>query len=40
MMDALEPVARLGASDWSALGEIFDVPRLSIADYESKYGTP
>lgn len=37
-MDALNPVARLGASDWSALGEIVDVPRLSVADYEAKYG--
>jgi flavin reductase (DIM6/NTAB) family NADH-FMN oxidoreductase RutF len=38
-MEALNPVARLGASDWSALGEIFDVPRLSVADYQEKYGT-
>jgi flavin reductase (DIM6/NTAB) family NADH-FMN oxidoreductase RutF len=38
-MEALNPVARLGASDWSALGEIFDVPRLSVADYEAKFGT-
>ena len=38
-MDALNPVARLGASDWSALGEIFDVPRMSVADYEAKYGS-
>ena len=37
-MEALNPFARLGASDWSALGEIFDVPRLSVADYEAKYG--
>ena len=39
MMDALDPVARLGASDWSALGEIFDVPRLSVDDYRAKYGS-
>lgn len=38
-MEELNPVARLGASDWSALGEIFDVPRLSVADYQEKYGT-
>ena len=38
-MDALDPVARLGASDWSALGEIFDVPRLSVDDYRAKYGS-
>lgn len=40
MMSELNPVARLGASDWSGLGEIVDVPRLSVADYEAKYGTP
>lgn len=38
-MDALDPVARLGASDWSALGEIFDVPRLTVDDYRAKYGS-
>jgi flavin reductase (DIM6/NTAB) family NADH-FMN oxidoreductase RutF len=37
MMSELNPVARLGASDWSGLGEIVDVPRLSVADYEAKY---
>jgi flavin reductase (DIM6/NTAB) family NADH-FMN oxidoreductase RutF len=36
-MQALNPVARLGASDWSAIGEIFDVPRMTVADYEKKY---
>ena len=40
MMSKLNPVARLGASDWSGLGEIVDVPRMSVADYEAKYGTP
>jgi len=39
IMDALDPVARLGASDWSALGEIFDVPRMSVDDYRAKYGS-
>lgn len=39
MMEALEPVARLGGSDWSALGEIFDVPRMSVDDYRAKYGS-
>jgi len=36
-MQVLNPVARLGASDWSAIGEIFDVPRMTVADYEAKY---
>ena len=40
MMTELNPVARLGASDWSGLGEIVDVPRMSVADYEAKYGSP
>jgi len=38
-MEALNPVARLGASDWSALGEIFDVPRMTVADYEATHRT-
>ncbi|MEY4136821.1 MAG: Flavoredoxin [Actinomycetota bacterium] len=40
MMSELNPVARLGASDWSGLGEIIEVPRLSVADYEQRYGAP
>lgn len=28
-----DPIARLGGSQWSALGEIFDLPRIALDDY-------
>lgn len=38
LMSELDPVARLGGSDWSALGDIVAVPRLTVSEYEAKHG--
>lgn len=34
--ELLDPVARLGASDWSRLGEIVSVPRISLDEYRAE----
>jgi flavin reductase (DIM6/NTAB) family NADH-FMN oxidoreductase RutF len=31
----LDPVARLGGSQWSTLGEIVEVPRVTLEDFEA-----
>ncbi|MFM1917625.1 MAG: hypothetical protein RJB01_1140 [Actinomycetota bacterium] len=36
----VDPVARLGGSEWSTLGEIVDVPRLSVEDFEAGLSQP
>ena len=28
-----DPIARLGGSEWSALGQIYDLPRIAVQDY-------